>query len=286
MAAAWFNLRLGEITTLWAGDSRVYLLTPRDGLQQVTTDDLKTGGDALENLVEDSPMSNCLSADADFIIHQRTLPIQPPFVVFAASDGCFGYVSTPLHFEHLLLSAMNQAQSMDDWRTKLSEQIDAVAEDDSTLAGAIAGWSGFSAMKADFVDRQQRCAVQVRHYDQQAHDVARLQRELGEAKKALADGRQKLWDEYRKTYEALQGAETADVRAEIYRLHDRDQGSAVAHHGSPQAVGAESAGTTPASATSGGTTPTGTTPTDATSADPQAGQALSLNPHHDHSERS
>ncbi|MDR0569054.1 MAG: hypothetical protein LBG87_07615, partial [Spirochaetaceae bacterium] len=42
---------------IWAGDSRGYILDA-DGLHQYTKDDLKSEGDALDNLNEDSPMSN------------------------------------------------------------------------------------------------------------------------------------------------------------------------------------------------------------------------------------
>jgi serine/threonine protein phosphatase PrpC len=55
----------------WAGDSRCYLLSAPAGLQQLTEDDLKTKGDAPANLVEDSPMSNFINADVDFVLNRR-----------------------------------------------------------------------------------------------------------------------------------------------------------------------------------------------------------------------
>ena len=57
-----------EYTALWAGDSRCYALD-ENGLRQLTTDDLTTGNDALENLLHDSPLSNYVYAEDDFMVH-------------------------------------------------------------------------------------------------------------------------------------------------------------------------------------------------------------------------
>ena len=67
LAVAWYDLSEHEYTAVWAGDSRVYCLHPELGLQQATTDDLKTNADAMENLIADALMSNCVSASADFV---------------------------------------------------------------------------------------------------------------------------------------------------------------------------------------------------------------------------
>ncbi len=49
MACLYFEIDVNRAgwaryVALWAGDSRAYLLSPRDGLQQITVDDLKSGG--------------------------------------------------------------------------------------------------------------------------------------------------------------------------------------------------------------------------------------------------
>ena len=44
-----------DVTCLWAGDSRSYVLQPETGLSQLTVDDLSSPNDAMENLVSDSP---------------------------------------------------------------------------------------------------------------------------------------------------------------------------------------------------------------------------------------
>ncbi|MEO1655735.1 MAG: serine/threonine protein phosphatase, partial [Bacteroidota bacterium] len=52
---------LFSLQAFWAGDSRCYLLN-HQGLQQLSSDDLKGQPDALENLEEDATISNCLEA--------------------------------------------------------------------------------------------------------------------------------------------------------------------------------------------------------------------------------
>jgi hypothetical protein len=213
MAAAWYDVKRGTFHAVWAGDSRVYLLSPEAGLQQVSTDDLKTKGDALENLTEDSPMSNCISADGEFILHQRSLPLPPKAVVFTATDGCFGYVPTPFHFEHMLLRTMQEAASYRDWNERLQAAIVSVAKDDASLMGAILGWPNFVAVKVDFAGRFKQCAVQVRQHDDLAARVDELHQALEDAKKNLADGRAGLWRTYRTSYEELLSADVQDFPA-------------------------------------------------------------------------
>ena len=78
----------------------------RTGLMQLTTDDLRSGGDAMRNLTDDSVMSNC-------ILGRHRVPHQPPpgralgaVPAAGATDGCFAYVHSPMHFEHLLLATL------------------------------------------------------------------------------------------------------------------------------------------------------------------------------------
>ena len=84
----------------WAGDSRAYVFDP-DGARQLSTDDLRDPGDALANLRHDSVVSNAMSADTEFHVSYRRVELQAPFLLVCATDGCFGYVPTPMHFEHL-----------------------------------------------------------------------------------------------------------------------------------------------------------------------------------------
>ena len=85
------NGRIGvECKTFWAGDSRCYMLTPEKGLQQLSIDDIKSEGDALDNLINDSPISNCIFADGEFTIRHLKLETKGPAIFISATDGLTG----------------------------------------------------------------------------------------------------------------------------------------------------------------------------------------------------
>jgi hypothetical protein len=177
-------------TLLWAGDSRCYALSPTSGLQQLTRDHLATPSDALANLTTDSSISNCISADAPFVIATTECLIPTPTIILAATDGCFGYVTSPMHFEALLLSALVAARSCDDWRDRLRTAITTVAGDDASLSAVAIGWPSYSALRRAFVERLQ--------FVRSTH-LAPIDADAGQ--------RGALWQMYRETYEALQPKE-------------------------------------------------------------------------------
>ena len=118
---------------LWAGDSRAYVFEPA-GVRQLTSDDLRDPGDALSNLRADSVVSNALSADTEFHVNYRRIELEAPFLVACATDGCFGYMPTPMHFEHLVLGGLQGARSPAAWSTALQDQISQVTGDDAAMA--------------------------------------------------------------------------------------------------------------------------------------------------------
>ena len=154
-----------EVDFYWAGDSRVYLLNDQ-GLAQLTEDDLG-GIDAMEKLTDDGVLTNVISLSKDFTIHTGHISMDRPGIVFAATDGCFGYLSTPMEFEFLLLKTMLEADcislSSDNdtkaggrkkgWQEKITEVIGKIAGDDYTLSGYAIGFGSFEEMKKRFVPR-------------------------------------------------------------------------------------------------------------------------------------
>ena len=118
----------------WAGDSRAYVFEPDAGARQLTTDDIRDRGDAMANLREDSVVSNAMSADTDFLVNHRKVELTAPFLVVAATDGCFGYLPSPMHFEHLVLAALRDAPDTDSWSAAVQAQIGAVTGDDAAMA--------------------------------------------------------------------------------------------------------------------------------------------------------
>ena len=135
----------GELTVCWCGDSRCYVLDS-EGLHQATVDDTDIS-DELENLQEDSPMNNVACASASFTVHCRTIRLQQPCAVFAATDGCFGYFASPMVFERILLETLQSASSMEEWKAGLDEKIGAVSGDDYTMVLFNDGFSSFAEMK-------------------------------------------------------------------------------------------------------------------------------------------
>jgi hypothetical protein len=193
MAICSYDLSKREFGAVWAGDSRVYSIRPDDGLQQVTTDDL-----------------NCVSA-GDFVLHERRLALRSFTILIAASDGCFGYARTPLHFEYLLLQTMQESADWADWRMRLESRIAQVTDDDSTLAAVAIGWPDFASCRANYSARADWCWQRIRALDDRHDRVQRLERDLLTARGDLTSNTATLWREYRTTYESLALAPTRDV---------------------------------------------------------------------------
>lgn len=197
------NALTAEADIYWAGDSRVYLLTP-DGLAQLTEDDLG-GIDAMENLSEDGTLQNVISLSKDFVIHcaHISIPIEKPGILFAATDGCFGYLSTPMEFEYLLLDSLEGAECVSSdsvsvekspylkkpigWMETLEDRIGKVSGDDYTLSGFSFGFESFESTKKAFFSRY--CKM----YDEY----------IAGMNEKNYDEQFKLWRKYKVNYERL-----------------------------------------------------------------------------------
>lgn len=188
-------------TTFWAGDSRVYILDHR-GLRQLTRDHLATPNDAMQNLLQDSELSNCARADGDFYLESADIELGPnPFLVIAASDGVFGYIPTPMHFEKLLLQTIANSYSFADWRNTLEQRVAAYTQDDATLAYSAIGWPDFAAMKATLEQRTRDITTTTERIDRAAQAVQTANAAAAAANAELEAVRQSSWDAYRPAYE-------------------------------------------------------------------------------------
>lgn len=171
----------------WAGDSRVYLLD-EDGLAQLTADDLDDL-DAFENLSGDGVMTNVISASHVFALHSRKLVLQKPCVLFAATDGCFGYIPSPMEFEGLLLEQLEKAGSMTEFEKGVHGELTKVAGDDFTLVGAVIGFGTFLNLKSKLGERNQK----LKEYY------------LSNIDPEKPEGRRQVWNRYRRNYYRLYG---------------------------------------------------------------------------------
>lgn len=185
----------------WAGDSRVYILD-QYGLRQLTRDHLAIQNDAMQNLLQDSELSNCARADEDFYVESSTTDVgATPFVVVAASDGVFGYLRTPMHFENLLLSTVEKSSSFTEWKAELVSQIESYTQDDATMAFASVGWPDFAAMKATFTMRAQQVGEIVARIDRAATEMEDARQAAVMAHEAYECEYKSSWEAYRSRYE-------------------------------------------------------------------------------------
>jgi hypothetical protein len=192
-----------EVLVFWAGDSRVYLLDPDLGLGQLTRDHLRDDGDAMANLERDAPLANCIHADRTFSIGWRAFQPKGNYLVIACTDGCFGFVATPMHFEECLLNTMAAATSMDEWRNQLISSLAELTGDDMSMAILAVGWPTFDAVRAAFTARQQRVSHEIvgqltQFDDDHAGAMARLAAIEAERRTA----KERAWHDYRQSYDA------------------------------------------------------------------------------------
>jgi serine/threonine protein phosphatase PrpC len=222
-----------RVEAIWAGDSRVYLLAPGIGLQQLTEDDVRSRGDALANIREDSPMTNVVSASGPFVLNVRTVEdVSTPVVVLAATDGCFGYLPTPWHFEHLLLEALDDARDPGRWRHEIAERIAEITGDDLSMGMALVGVESFGELKSAFRGRHRHLVELVKKHNNISKRYHQLDRAHERLKAEFGSVESEQWGWYRDAYERpLRGVErrTAQPRspADMPAAHE-PSGSVVA----------------------------------------------------------
>jgi len=190
--------------SIWAGDSRGYFLTPDKGLCQITVDDLKSNGDALESLCNDSPLSNYANADTSFVLHHRLDNLNSPFVLITATDGCFSYVQTPMHFEFFLLETLMRAQTIVEWEQLLKDRLSSITGDDASMALIAIGWPDFNSFRRSF---EKRYETILQDYISKLNNIDErikfYERKLAQYKDIREEARGRLWLEYKKSYESL-----------------------------------------------------------------------------------
>jgi serine/threonine protein phosphatase PrpC len=184
----------------WAGDSRAYVFEPTAG-HQLTTDDLRDPGDALANLRRDSVVSNAMSADTEFHVNYRRVELRAPFLVVCATDGCFGYLRTPMHFEHLLLSRLVEARNSEAWSSSLQAEIAAVTGDDAAMSTLGVG-ADFKEFQKLFAPRVAELSSEfVEPLDELSDAVARIEQELQAVRSRQLEEMTERWNRYKSGYE-------------------------------------------------------------------------------------
>jgi serine/threonine protein phosphatase PrpC len=196
------NDRRATAWSIWAGDSRSYMMTQRRGLQQLSVDETTVVHDAMKNLKDDSPLSNYINADSDFSLSSNIQDINLPAVLISASDGAFQYFRTPMHFEYILLQTLAQSDSMDEWQSLLHVSFKDVAADDVSLSLVALGFNDFRQMKRNFKSRERWLyRTCIKKLDDWNVKIRKLRQaiEIAESDQSLA--REEMWHRYKEEYE-------------------------------------------------------------------------------------
>ena len=135
--------KYADTVSFWAGDSRCYALT-KNGLQQLSTDDLMSNEDYQNLLHGDDIMSNYISLSQDFHISARRCRIPIPCLLFSASDGAFMYVRdvvsnyepNAMQLEYMLLEAF-EGKELDKGLDQIKSYYYTVQQDDISMAFAL-----------------------------------------------------------------------------------------------------------------------------------------------------
>lgn len=150
-------------TSISAGDSRTYLLDER-GLMQVSVDDLR-GEDAMSDLYNSAPMTNVISAKQPIKLNYSAYTLTKPGILLAATDGCFGYLRSPMEFEYLLLNTLMQSKSPHQWHQIISHEIESIAGDDQSMAVAAFSYGSFTRMQQALSPRYNTLKIIVQGFD-------------------------------------------------------------------------------------------------------------------------
>lgn len=186
-----------HVMSYWCGDSRNYIMT-ESGLHQVSWDHLSKYQDPLENLRNDESLANCVCQDKPFTIDVHDCgTYTEPIIIISASDGCFGYLKSPMHFEHLLLSTLVEAESMDEWKCKIIDWLKPISGDDFSIGLMIVDndfqyWKNRMRQRLELLEKEFIKPIQ-----EKEEEIAKAEQDLVNKKSKLYELVTNLWKSYK-----------------------------------------------------------------------------------------
>lgn len=185
-----------RVDSYWAGDSHCYLWT-KCGLYLISRDDLEENNDPMDNLHNDSPISNCICIDRDFTIHHIPIELKKePVIILCASDGCFGYYQTPMHFEYVLKNCLQKAKDEKEWEQLIKDEVLNVTGDDCSLSLIAKGFSSFEDLKKTM----KSTSSEIIEVMKQEQEVSVAEHILAEEKKKYEQKIVSGWNSYKHNY--------------------------------------------------------------------------------------
>ena len=185
-----------QIDSYWAGDSRCYFWT-KDGFFQISKDDLEEDNDPMDNLRNDAAISNCICGDRVFEINHKQIDLKKePVIIICATDGCFGYFPTPMHFEYILKKSLQESKDQLDWQERIEKRIQNVTGDDASLALIGIGFDTFKQVKS-------MANKQIKGFDiirQHESTIKKLKSKLEKEKDNYILSIESGWEKYKKQY--------------------------------------------------------------------------------------
>ena len=197
LISCYYNENSVRVNSYWAGDSHCYLWTKK-GFFQISLDDLEVNEDPMGNLHNDSPISNCICEDREFTIHHKEITFpKEPIVILCATDGCFGYYQTPMHFEYLLKSCLQKSNDVEKWKTLIRDEIQEITGDDTSLSLLAIGFSSFNDLKEMILPSEIEGFSEIHKREK---EILELKEWLRKSQEEYQNELKKGWELYKQSY--------------------------------------------------------------------------------------
>jgi hypothetical protein len=174
-----------------------------------------------------------MSADTEFHVNYRRVELRAPFLAVCATDGCFGYLPTPMHFEHLVLGCLLETRNTAAWSSAVQAKITAVTGDDAAMSTLGVG-ADFKEFQKLFSPRVAELASEfVEPVDVLSNAVIRVEHELEALRSRKLHEMTESWNRYKSGYErylrpeALIGEDEAIGRNAVEPIHQDDNSEAL-----------------------------------------------------------
>ncbi len=122
-----------DTISFWTSNAHCFYLR-QQGLVQISDESSPENESLLDSLLADKNLLNCVNADTDFKIFSNRTNFQEPAILLVANNASIKDLSSPFHFEYLLLKTLLDSSNFDDWKEKLGTELKQNAQEDISLS--------------------------------------------------------------------------------------------------------------------------------------------------------